>query len=70
MMVGEEAMERRDLIVELCREAGDTRLEAEAVEDWEADHACCCTLHVEKAARGDAGTLHNIRACMGLPLPR
>ncbi len=66
-MVGEEAMERRDLIVELCREAGDTRSEAAAVEDWEADHACCCTLHVEKAARGDAGTLHNIRACMGLP---
>ena len=60
-------MERRDLIVDLCREAGETGSEKEAVEQWEADHACCCTLHADHAAEGDRETLTNIRACMGLP---
>ncbi len=63
-------MERGDFILELCREAGDPGSDKEAVEQWEADHACCCTLHVEKAAQGDGATLANVRACMGLPVAR
>jgi hypothetical protein len=29
-------MERRELILELCRQAGDTGPEDEIIEDWEA----------------------------------
>jgi len=63
-------MERRDFILELCHEAGDTGPEDELVEEWEANHACCCNLYVENAAQGDVATLNNIRTCMGLPLTR
>jgi len=63
-------MERRDFILELCHEAGDTGREDEIVEEWEANHACCCNLYVENAAEGDVATLNNIRTCMGLPLTR
>lgn len=34
-------MECRDLILELCREAGDTGPKDEIVKEWEANHACC-----------------------------
>jgi hypothetical protein len=37
------------------------------VEDWEANHACCCALHLDYAAQGDTKTLNTIRTCMGLP---
>ena len=59
-------MERRDLILELCHKSGDTGPEEEIVEEWEANHACCCTLHVDKAAHGDVAILDRIRTCMGL----
>ena len=60
-------MERRDVIVVLCRAAGETGSEAELVATWEANHACCCALHADNAARGDAATLNMIHRCMGLP---
>lgn len=63
-------MERRELILDLCHEAGDTGSENEIVEEWKANHACCCDLHVDKAAQGDVATLNKIRTCMGLPLTR
>lgn len=59
-------MERRDLILELCHEAGDTGSEDEIIEEWEANHACCCNLYVGNAAQGDVDTLNKIRTCMGL----
>ncbi len=61
-------MERRELILELCRQAGDTGPEDEIIEDWEANHACCCNVYVGNAARGHIATLNEIRRCMGLPL--
>ncbi len=61
-------MEPRDLILELCHESGDIGPEYEIVEEWEANHACCCNLHVYNAAQGDVATLNEIRTCMGLPL--
>ena len=61
-------MERQDCIVALCQEAGDTDAEEALIETWEADHACCCALHVDSAARGDITTLNLIRTCMGLPV--
>jgi hypothetical protein len=63
-------MGRRDLILELCHEAGDSGPEYEIVEDWEANHACCCNLHIDNAAQGDGAMLSEIRRCMGLPLTR
>lgn len=63
-------MERRDLILELCREVGETGFEDDIVEEWEANHACCCNLYIDNAAQGDAATLNKIRTCMGLPLIR
>jgi hypothetical protein len=32
------------------------------VEDWEANHACCCALHLERAAQGDTKTFNTIRS--------
>ena len=61
-------MEFRDLILELCHEAGGAGPENELVEEWEADHACCCKLHVYKVSQGDLSVLNNIRRCMGLQL--
>jgi len=63
-------MERRDFILGLCHEARHTGPEDEIIEEWEANHACCCNLYVDKAAQGDVATLNDIRACMGLPLTR
>jgi hypothetical protein len=63
-------MERRDLILELCREAGDTGSEDEIVKEWEANHACYCNLHIDNASQGDVDTLKKIRMCMGLELTR
>ncbi len=63
-------MGRRDLILELCHEAGDRSPEYEIVEDWEANHACCCNLYIDNAAQGDVAMLSEIRRCMGLPLTR
>jgi hypothetical protein len=59
--------ERPEFIIALCHEAGDTGHSEVLVEDWEANHACCCALHLERAAQGDTKTLNTIRACMGLP---
>jgi hypothetical protein len=59
-------MRREDIVSRLCREAGESGTEAELVEAWEASHGCCCSLHVEKAASGEATVLANVRACMGL----
>jgi hypothetical protein len=61
------ATERQDLIIALCQEAGDTGPLDVLVEDWEANHACCCALHLDYAAQGDTKTLNTIRTCMGLP---
>ncbi len=63
-------MGRRDLILELCDEAGDRGPKYEIVEDWEANHACCCNLYIDNAAQGDGTMLSEIRRCMGLPLTR
>ncbi len=63
-------MERRKLIIELCREAGDNGPEDYIVEDWEADHACCCNFYVDNASQGDIVRLNEIRTCMGLPVTR
>ena len=59
-------MERQDGIVALCQEAGDSGPEEALVDTWEADHAYCCALHVDDAARGDITTLNLIRTCMGI----
>ena len=63
-------MEIREFILELCHEAGDTSSENEIIEEWKVNHACCCRLHVDNAARGDMATLSKIRTCMGLRLTR
>ena len=59
-------MEIRELILELCCEAGDTGPGNDIVNEWEADHGCCCKLNAENAARGNVAVLHQIRLCMGL----
>jgi hypothetical protein len=61
------AKERQAFIIALCQEAGDTGPPDVLVEDWEANHACCCALHLDHAVQGDPKTLHTIRTCMGLP---
>lgn len=61
-------MERQDCIVALCQEAGDSGPEEALIETWEANHACCCALHVDSAARSDITTLNRVRTCMGLPV--
>ena len=61
-------MERQDCIVALCQETGDIGPEETMVDTWEADHACCCSLYVDRAAQGDIATLNSIRTCMGLPV--
>lgn len=63
-----EDLEIRELILELCHEAGDTGSEDEIIQEWKANHAYCCRLHVDNAARGDIATLSKIRTCMGLQL--
>jgi len=62
------ATERQEFIIALCQEAGDTGPPDVLVEDWEANHACCCALHLDHAAQGDTKTLNTIRTCMGLPV--
>ena len=59
-------MEIRDLIIELCHEAGDGGSDDEIMEEWKANHACCCRLRVDEAVQGDMATLSKIRLCMGL----
>jgi len=59
-------METQELIVKLCKEAGEQGSERELVEEWEQNHACCCKSHVDDAASGDFAVLNNIRRCMGL----
>ena len=61
-------MEIRELILELCHEAGDGSSDDEIMEEWKANHACCCLLHLYKAAEGDRLVLSNVRRCMGLRL--
>lgn len=61
-------MEVGEFILELCQEAGGDGPENEIVETWEADHACCCKLHVYKASQGDRLAINNIRRCMGIEL--
>jgi hypothetical protein len=58
--------ERQELIIALCREAGETGSPDALIEDWEANHACCCALHLDRATQGDPKTLNAIRTCMGL----
>jgi hypothetical protein len=60
------ANRRQEFIMALCQEAGGTGPPAVLVEDWEANHACCCALHLDHAAQGDRKTLNTIRTCMGL----
>ncbi len=59
-------MEIRELILELCREAGDAGPEDDIVNEWEGDHGCCCKLNAENAALGNVAVLSQIRSCMGL----
>jgi hypothetical protein len=44
---------RQEFIIALCQEAGDTGPPDVLVEDWEANHACCCALHLDYAVQGD-----------------
>ncbi len=60
------AMEIRELILELCCEAGHTGPVDDIVNEWEGDHGCCCKLNAEDAARGNIAVLNQIRSCMGL----
>ena len=62
------ANKRQEFIMALCQEAGVTGPTDVLVEDWEANHACCCALHLDHAAQGDSKTLNTIRTCMGLPV--
>jgi hypothetical protein len=62
-------MNREQFILALCREAGERGAEASVVEQWEADHACCCAFQATQGAAGDRQTVENIRRCMGLPRP-
>ena len=59
-------MEIRELVLELCLEAGDTAPEDEIVYDWESNHGCCCLLRASGAANGDVAALAQIRLCMDL----
>ena len=60
----------RELILELCHEAGDTGTEDDIVKGWEGDHGCCCMLNAEMASQGSVSIVNEIRGCMGLPVPR
>ncbi len=60
------ANKRQEFIIALCQEAGDTGPPDVLVEDWEANHACCCALHLGHAVQADPKTLNTIRTCMGL----
>ena len=60
------ANKRQEFIMALCQEAGVTGPTDVLVEDWEANHACCCALHLDHAAQGDRTALNTIRTCMGL----
>jgi hypothetical protein len=62
----QRAIDVEACIVELCREAGVSGSREEIVERWEADHACCCNLHVGRAVRGDESTMEKIRECTKL----
>jgi hypothetical protein len=62
-------MNREQFILALCREAGEPGAEASVVEQWEADHACCCAFRATQGAGGDRQTVETIRRCMGLPRP-
>ena len=62
-------MEIRDLILELCFEAGDAGPEDGIVIEWEDSHGCCCRLNAEIAAQGNIEMVNQIRACMGLRVP-
>ena len=46
------AKEQQEFIIALCQEAGDTGPPDVLVEDWEANHACCCALHLDTQRRG------------------
>ncbi len=59
-------MEAQELIVKLCKEAGEQGSERELVKEWGGNHACCCKPHVDDAVLGDVVVLNNIRRCMGL----
>jgi hypothetical protein len=63
-------MNREEFILALCREAGEPGAEAIMLEQWEANHACCCAFHATQAAAGDRATTEAIRRCMGLPCPQ
>src|SRR6266581_9437288 len=47
------ANKRQEFIIALCQEAGDTGPPDVLVEDWEANHACCCALHLGHAVQAD-----------------
>jgi hypothetical protein len=63
-------MNREHFILTLCREAGELGVEATVIEQWEADHACCCAFQVTRAAAGERQTVETIRRCMDLPRPQ
>ncbi len=62
----QDAMETRQLILELCYEAGETGPDDDIVDEWQGDHGCCCNLNAEDAARGNVAVVNQIRSCMGL----
>ena len=59
--------ERQEFIMTLRQEAGDTGPPDVLVEEWEANHACCCALHLDRAAQGDTKTLNIIRTYIRSP---
>lgn len=61
-------MTRAELIIALCREAGDSLSDAAIVAGWEANHCGCCSTDVAAAAEGDSTALIRLRLCMGLPI--
>jgi hypothetical protein len=63
-------MDRSELIIALCREAGDTEDEEPMVAGWEANHGACCEEAIETAATGNPAALLRVRRCMGLPILR
>jgi len=62
----QDAMETRQLILELCYEAGESGPDDDIVDEWQGDHGCCCKLNAEEAARGNVALVNQIRSCMGL----
>ena len=67
-------MDKNQLIIALCREAGDNGDDEEIIDGWTANHMACCDYDdgdgsdIDNAANGDVAALVKVRACCGLPV--